>query len=216
MSKDAILGTLLYVYSIDIALKLKSYCNTVAICANIAAIVTQLVLNNSHSIILSINISYCKFVAITCYTAAMEQKLHTVLQKNNYRVTEPRKHVFSSLSAAEAALSVAEIIKLCPSVERTSIYRTLELFVELDIAHIVPHGWKHSYELSEPFRPHHHHFTCDTCGSVLSIMSETIENSVRQLVEQGLTITSHTFEAHGLCRDCSALRTSSSALPSSP
>lgn len=136
----------------------------------------------------------------------MEQKLHTVLRKNGFRITEPRRRVFACLAGAEAALSTADIISLCPAIDKTSVYRSLDHFVELGIAHIVPHGWKHSYELSEPFRPHHHHFTCDTCGAVLSIMSETIEKSVNQLKEQGLIVTTHTFEARGLCHDCQTKR----------
>lgn len=136
----------------------------------------------------------------------MEQKLQKILRKAGYRLTEPRQQVFSCLSRTETAHSIGEITKLCPDIDRTSIYRTLELFVKLGITHIVPRGWKHSYELSEPFRPHHHHFTCDSCGEVLSIMSASVEHVIKQLQEaQGVEVRSHTFEVQGMCRTCSEL-----------
>lgn len=142
----------------------------------------------------------------------MEQKLQKILRRAGYRITEPRRQVFLCLSRTETALSISEIIKQCSDIDRTSIYRTLELFIELDIAHIVPQGWKHSYELSEPFRPHHHHFTCENCGEVLSIMSSSIEKVIKQLQDaQGVEVNSHTFEVQGKCRACRELVANSDA-----
>ena len=139
----------------------------------------------------------------------MDKKLNKILRASGNRLTVPRQKIFTALYASDAAIDIRTIMAFCPSVDRTSIYRTLELFVRLNIAHIVPHGWKQLYELSEPFKPHHHHFTCTNCETVLSIMSADVEKVLRQLERsQGIVVSSHTFEVHGLCTTCASTNTS--------
>lgn len=136
----------------------------------------------------------------------MEQKLQSILQKAGYRYTTPRQQVFACLSRTNTALSMGEITKLCSSIDRTSIYRTLELFTELRLINVITRGWKSFYELAEPFKPHHHHFTCDSCGEVLSIVSEAVENVIKQIESvQNVRVTTHSFELHGTCESCQKL-----------
>ncbi|RYG94537.1 transcriptional repressor, partial [archaeon] len=113
--------------------------------------------------------SYCKFVAIMCYTAHMHNELETVFAKEGYRLTSPRRAVFDVLHSSESPLAIAVIIKACPDVDRVSIYRTLELFTRLGITEIIPFGWKQRYELTSPFKPHHHHLYCTNCGILIDI-----------------------------------------------
>ena len=107
------------------------------------------------------------------------------------------------MQSSKAPLSISELIKKCPISERTSVYRTIDLFVRENIVKIVPIGWKQKYELTDLFKKHHHHLSCTKCGNLIDIHSKNIETVVSDVArENGFSETDHTFEIRGLCRDC--------------
>lgn len=151
-------------------------------------------------------VCYCKNVAKTtvfCYNEASMEQLGIICKNKNIRLTHPRKAVCKALSTADRPLFLAEIIARCPDVDRSSIYRTLELFCAKGIISPIPTGFKKRYELAGPLHPHHHHFVCDDCHAISRIESPTLEKLIHHLGEKhNLTITRHTFELHGLCEKC--------------
>lgn len=121
-------------------------------------------------------------------------------------MTKSRLTIFNCLQQSTSPLPITVIVKQCPAINRTSVYRTLELFSELHIVTTVPHGWKHAYELSDPFQPHHHHFHCTQCRKSTSLQSSTVEKMVDELAASlKADVTSHTFEIHGICHQCRRL-----------
>lgn len=130
-------------------------------------------------------------------------ELETLFARQGLRLTTPRKTVFQTLYASKHPLMIKDIVKSCPSIDRVSIYRTLELFVELAIVEIVPMGWKQRYELTSPFKPHHHHLYCTNCGTLIDVHSQKLELLVAAIArEYGFHPTEHKFEVSGLCADC--------------
>ena len=147
--------------------------------------------------------SYCKFVAIRCYTATMDREIIALFANSELRLTRPRQVIFDVMHQANAPLTITTIAQLCPSIERTSVYRTLGLFVQLGIAEIVPLGWKQQYELTSPFRVHHHHLSCTKCGNVIDIHSKKFELLIASIAKQNnFTAQDHTLEVRGLCVNC--------------
>lgn len=133
----------------------------------------------------------------------MHNELETVFAKEGYRLTSPRRAVFDVLHSSESPLAIAAIIKACPDVDRVSIYRTLALFTRLGITEIIPFGWKQRYELTSPFKPHHHHLYCTNCGILIDIHSQKLEQVVAAIArEQDFQPAAHKFEITGLCRQC--------------
>lgn len=133
----------------------------------------------------------------------MHNELETVFAKEGYRLTTPRRQVFDALHKTETPLAIAAIIKACPDVDRVSIYRTLELFTKLGIADIIPFGWKQRYELTSPFKPHHHHLYCTTCGKLIDIHSQRLEQIVALITrDHHFTPVEHKFEISGQCEEC--------------
>lgn len=133
----------------------------------------------------------------------MNNYLEKILSKNGLRITKPRQVVFAALSANSAPLQIGEIVKQCPSIDRVSVYRTIELFTELHIIESIPLGWKHQYELAGPFKPHHHHIYCTQCGQLIDIHSSNLESLVAQLAARyNFTVHTHKFEISGLCKQC--------------
>jgi len=144
---------------------------------------------------------YCKFVAIKCYTAIMS--IEKVLENHKLRVTRPRQEIFETLRCASRPLSEVEIATATPTVDPVTVYRTIELFMKLEVVIGVAHGWKQRYELASMFRPHHHHILCNECGRVEEIQSEKLEQFIRQLgINRGFQVSGHTFEITGLCENC--------------
>ena len=133
----------------------------------------------------------------------MERELEVIFAREKIRLTHPRKVIFKILHESDAPLSASMIAKQCQSIDRVSVYRSLDLFVRLGIARSVPIGWKQRYELTDPFRSHHHHLSCTSCGQLIDVRSEKFETMINNLVtEYGFLPTDHTFEVRGLCKDC--------------
>src|ERR1700745_3587338 len=94
-------------------------------------------------------------------------ELEVIFAREHLRMTIPRMAVFDVMRSSDMPLMIGDIIKKCPQIDRVSIYRTLELFVQLGIAEVVPMGWKQRYELTSPFKSHHHHLYCVECHRLI-------------------------------------------------
>ncbi len=136
----------------------------------------------------------------------MEKQFVDLLAKNMYRITMPRRQVFDVLKKSSRPLSIVELTtELSTIVDAASVYRTIDLFTKLGITTVVTHGWKQRYELAAPFRPHHHHLVCSSCGKATEIHSKKIESLIATIsVEEGFMPLNHMFEITGLCRQCKA------------
>ncbi len=130
-------------------------------------------------------------------------KLETLFRMHSLRLTNPRREVFGVLEKTSAPLFIQEIIKTAKTSDRTSIYRTLELFTRLGIVQVIPTGWKQRYELSDMFRAHHHHLQCTNCQALVSIDTPELEQTIQAIAKiQNYKLTSHHIELHGLCKNC--------------
>ncbi len=133
----------------------------------------------------------------------MHPELEVIFAKQQLRMTTPRRKVFDVLHDSTVPLSVAALANRCANVDRVSIYRTIELFVELGIAEAVPLGWKQRYELTSPFKAHHHHLYCTNCNSLTDIHSKKLEQLVAAIArDYQFTPIEHKFEVSGLCHVC--------------
>lgn len=133
----------------------------------------------------------------------MEQELVTILKKKQLRVTKPRLDVFRALSGSSKPLYIHDLVALCPTTDRVSIYRTIELFHQLHILEIIHTGWKKQYELVGPFKAHHHHLHCKNCDKIIEINSTKLEGFIDELSrDYSFYGTSHKFEVTGLCSLC--------------
>lgn len=134
----------------------------------------------------------------------MHQDFESILKSSGQSVTKPRRAVFDVLTQADSPLKNGEIAKLTPSIDRASVYRTLELFAKLGITTTTIRGWTPFTELAEPFKPHHHHMICERCGVVEEIESDTLEDMLTILASRHhFTLRSHTVELSGVCASCS-------------
>lgn len=130
-------------------------------------------------------------------------KLKNTLKQARFSATKPRLAVFTHL-ATSGPLSVSNLAHhLEPTVDRATVYRTVELYEKLGIVNRIWHGFKHQVELSEIFTPHHHHARCQNCGQTIDIASPELESALSKLAkEHGFLALSHSVELLGYCQKC--------------
>ena len=134
-----------------------------------------------------------------------DDKFVTILKEAGVSVTSVRRAIFEALSNADKPLKNGEIAALVPSVDRASVYRTLELFAKLGITVTIVRGWTPFTELAEPFKAHHHHIICEQCGRVVEIENDTLEDVLGLIAKRhDFVLTKHTVELSGLCGSCRA------------
>jgi Fur family ferric uptake transcriptional regulator len=132
------------------------------------------------------------------------ESLKNILSANKIKLTKPRQEVFNVLNTSDKPLSIKEIIMLIKKAEKTSVYRTLDIFTKLNIVEIKYIGWKKSYELAEPFRQHHHHLVCVKCNSVVIIDQPKLEKVIKYIAnDYGYIDVKHHVELTGTCKNCS-------------
>lgn len=128
----------------------------------------------------------------------------SILKGNGHSMTTARRAVFETLSQHES-MTMNELAKALDNVcDRASVYRTIELFEELNIVQRVPIGWKYKLELSNIFRGHHHHAVCLKCERVMEF-NETpeIETALAGLAANlDFKISEHSLELQGYCARC--------------
>lgn len=123
---------------------------------------------------------------------------------HGYSVTRSRKLVFQAIMNY-GPLSLAELTKsVDQSIDRSSVYRTIALFEQLEIVSRLSFGWKYKFELSDRFSPHHHHISCTVCGSIQPLPDNSfIEVQLSKMAaETDYTLTSHQLELRGICPSC--------------
>ncbi len=120
--------------------------------------------------------------------------------------TTPRSAVFNALLQSDhEPMTMAELTAAVKSVaDRTSVYRTVELFESIGIITRLQIGWKYKLELSDDFHEHHHHITCTKCGATHATHDDhAFESEIEKLAaKHGYTLTNHYLEISGVCNNC--------------
>jgi Fur family ferric uptake transcriptional regulator len=135
--------------------------------------------------------------------------LGELLRDRGNRMTEPRLRVWEVLSRATGHLTVEEIVfevhKADPSINTSSVYRTLALFADLGLVRESQLGSDEGarWELAHP--DDHFHLVCRSCGEVEHHEGDLV-NQIRDHLASG-----HGFRAEavdlvvtGLCSNCSS------------
>jgi len=133
-----------------------------------------------------------------------------------YRMTKPREAILGVMGKTMDHLSAEDIYlavhKFYPNIGLTTIYRNLELLVEMGMVVRVEFGHgRAKYELADQFskKDHHHHLVCKKCKKILEY-SDFMKDELRFLerTQKGLSkkynfqITDHLIQFYGYCSKC--------------
>lgn len=128
--------------------------------------------------------------------------LQQTLKAHSYSLTAPRKEILAALQRQQPC-TTAELIRACKGIDRVTVYRTVQLFEETGIVKRIWLGFKSVIELSELFTPHHHHLTCQRCGTTIEIHEDEVEEMLRDLAAKyHFALQHHSLELTGECPEC--------------
>lgn len=136
-------------------------------------------------------------------------RLQANLAERGIRMTDQRRAILSVIETAQKHLDASQILrkaqKLDASVDRSTVYRTLQLLKrqglvdELDLMHI--HGEGHYYE--RKLSRDHIHMACLRCGRITEFVSDMFEK-LKQQVEKDcrFRVVVSRLEIGGYCATC--------------
>ena len=144
-----------------------------------------------------------------------DKKLLSLLKQHGYKLTPQRRAVLRVLSSSQEHLTAADIYEKvrpeCPSIGLVTIYRLLQILIELGfICEVHTNDNSHCY-LARRQLAHHHHLICSGCGAVVEFTDCNLSGLGKRLSrETGFEIESHLLEFIGRCRNCQKEATSDS------
>ncbi len=141
----------------------------------------------------------------------MEDRLNNLkstLAASNYKLTAQRKLILQILIENKGEhLSAEEVYNIVknedPGIGLATVYRTLELFSELDIIQqLTFDDTCRRYEL-DTGDDHHHHLVCSNCGRVIEFNDQILEEFEQDLQQKhNFKVTDHKIKFYGYCEDC--------------
>ncbi|HVD02913.1 MAG TPA: Fur family transcriptional regulator [Candidatus Dormibacteraeota bacterium] len=129
------------------------------------------------------------------------------LREQGKRLTPQRRLVFSALlespghaTADELCTSISHKV---PGFQRTTVYRTLDLLVELGLARKVQLGHVNAYEAVQAGNESHQHLLCDRCGATFDVSAPEVPEWVeRAAAKIGFNVERVELVGHGSCSGC--------------
>ncbi|CAN5718015.1 transcriptional repressor [soil metagenome] len=145
---------------------------------------------------------------------AAELDLHTViatrLRGDGQRYTANRRALIDELVAADAPVTIPELLDRRRDLAQSSAYRNLAVLEASGAVHrIVTSDEFARYELAEDLTGHHHHLICEACGAVTDFtVSARVERTLGRALddvaaETGFTAGHHRLDLVGTCAGCS-------------
>lgn len=129
------------------------------------------------------------------------------LKKKGLQLTQQRRLIVGELMKVNRHVSVEELYDLVKrkeeSIGQVTVFRTLKLLVEADIARPVNLGDKTVRYEAHYGVEHHDHLVCTSCGRVIEALDRDLETLKDRLCEKfDFVPVRHRLEIFGTCREC--------------
>jgi Fur family ferric uptake transcriptional regulator len=109
-----------------------------------------------------------------------------ILREKGYKLTPQRIMVLDTLHETEEHITAPEIYARVrakyPGINKSTVYRTLELLKEMDLVAETELGGESLY-YHHTEKGHHHHLVCQRCGEVIDL-DETLLSPLRNALRQ--------------------------------
>lgn len=142
----------------------------------------------------------------------MNESLERLLSERDIKATANRLLVLKALAEGDRALSLGDLEGQLGTVDKSSISRTLSLFLSHHLVHCVDDGTGiMKYALCSPHchcgEEHHRglddlhtHFRCERCGRTFCLRGLPVPSVP---LPEGFVLSSANYVLVGLCPDCS-------------
>ena len=134
------------------------------------------------------------------------KRCENILKNAHLRCTPARMSILSILSSTDCALSQTQIARTVPkSIDKVTIYRTLEKFVTAGIAHkafMKERTWHFELAVNCSQSQCHPHFTCKLCNKTFCFATAEVE---MLNPPENFDIHHQKVLLEGICSQCSLL-----------
>lgn len=137
--------------------------------------------------------------------AMNNHEIDTFLTENGVKPTANRILVVRQLMEASRPVSLADIELKLDTIDKSSIFRVLELLTEKEMVHVIDDGSRSlKYELCHNHghidsTDEHVHFHCERCGETLCLDGVSVPEVA---VPADFTVHSANYILKGICPDC--------------
>ena len=127
------------------------------------------------------------------------------LKEKGFKLTPQRRLILDVIHDSGGHLTAEEILEYVQSrvhgVNRSTIYRTLELLEELGCVYKSELGGRFIYHHAE--EGHHHHLVCRQCGRSMDCGEDLFSPVEKDLQDKyGFSTDFKHMVVSGICRDC--------------
>jgi Fur family ferric uptake transcriptional regulator len=134
--------------------------------------------------------------------------LHERLREHGLKLTHQRE-LIAQLFLNQDHITVdelyQEVAKKDPSIGIITVYRTLKLLCQWELAQERHFGKGKTIYDNVAWKSHHDHLICTQCGRIIEFENFQIEEFQEQVArEHDFRITFHKLELYGLCKGCEA------------
>lgn len=138
---------------------------------------------------------------------AIDRQIHHILKRNQLSVTTTRSRILELFLSQSGALAHGDIEKRTgEKIDRVTVYRTLQTFVDKGIIHVIPtsdNAVRYALCKEECSEGHHHdhhvHFVCRQCGSTICLEEVNVPDVK---LPGGYQSTQIEVVVNGICKDC--------------
>ncbi len=140
--------------------------------------------------------------------AALHDTLQSYITKKGFRSTSQRRLVTDVFFRSGGHLSIEDLLAKVraqdPRVGYATVYRTLRLLAECELANVRHFGdGVTRYELADEGHHHHDHLICTVCKKIIEFEDDAIELLQGRIADRhGFKIQSHKHELYGVCPEC--------------
>lgn len=137
----------------------------------------------------------------------VDTQLDSVLKGSGHRLTRPRRLVWDVLRTSDRHLTAEEVAQrvneVDPGVNLASVYRSLALFAELDLARESRLGDETASRWEEAHPDDHFHLMCRSCGTVRHHAGDLVQGVREHLgSDHGFAADTIDLVVTGTCREC--------------
>lgn len=132
--------------------------------------------------------------------------LRARLREHGLKLTHQRE-LIAELFLSQDHITVEElyheVAKHDPSIGIITVYRTLKLLCQWDLAQERHFGKGKTIYDNVAWKSHHDHLICTKCGRIIEFSNFQIEKFQEQVAgEHEFRITFHKLELYGICKTC--------------
>lgn len=142
----------------------------------------------------------------------LQENFKQILKEKGLKITRQRIRVLEAMASCEdkhlTAEEIYEIVKAdFPEIGLATVYRTIQLLVELDLVESIQLGDGYvRYEIGKfdgEEAHHHHHLVCLECGKVISFWDDLLDELEERIMESAsFQVINHEVKFYGYCKEC--------------